>query len=727
MSSMEPMFEIAEDAPPPVNIISRTSCLSGSTLNTPTQIPIATNASSAPARPNLLVIPSELRRMIFSMLLKSDSNIFISRCGVIYLNSHGKNNQGPTSHEELLKPLLVCHQLYRELSQMFYTENTFEFVDGYHEALRFLEGIGPRRRALMSGVSLTEPSLASEVYWDYWFEEERDTGCKKGTRVDDAANRVYSLLAESRCLQKIQIYANEVEFESVSAQQEWECELGQWPFRSLTAQKIALNPEALKRMMASIGSRARVRDLSRELTGLVTLQELRGLKEVIVQDANFQNITTSGDVLPDQLLRQNRHFAAELSALLRQPKPLAEGEDERNLPAAKIRWKSKHDIVLEKVSDVAKDGVEDEDGKIKLEESGVIDGSKRHKEDSSSQSTACPQPTTPSKSTAGRDTELKTPRLAELRYGDHTLLSPSTYEKHRKRRPTNQSRFSVHCAARLTAPFDFIHAPNRDWPSPSVVLRRPMKTSNLLSIPKELRLRIFSYLLKSDSSIVVKEYSTRQSPPSLSFEKRAFTHQRDPDCPLVPYYDEDGKYEVYHWDLLRPLLVCQLLHDELMPYFYTENFFEMHHGYSSAITFLKGIGPRRRRLISHVSLTEPSAKTDGYSIKKTDADAELVYSLLGQSCQLHTLQINAVEIRFEEFYGYRDAVKDTVISHPLIMARENPKEDDCKNNYEADMTPYSGIKDLRKELPGIASLQTLRGLKEVIVRDANFRGAHDQD
>ena len=665
--------------------------------------------------------------MIFSLLLKSESNIFISRCGVIYLNSRGKKDEGPTSHKELSKPLLVCRQLYRELSQMLYTENTFEFVDGYHEALRFLEGIGPRRRALISAVSLTEPSLASEAYWDYWFEKEKDTRSKTDTRVDDAANRVYSLLAESRCLQKLYIYANEVEFETVSAQQDWEREMGQWPFRSTTAPKMALDSEALGRIMASIGISARVRDLSRELTGLAALQELRGLNEVIVQDANFQNITPSGDILPDQLLRQNRPFAAELSALLRQPKPLAEGEDERNLPAAKIRWRSKHETFLKKVSDATKDSVEDEDGERKPEESGAKDGNKCHKEDPSSQSTACPQPMTPTKNTAGRDSEPNTPRLAELRYGHHTLLSQFTYEKHRKRYPTNQSRFSVHCAARLTAPFDFVHAPDRDWPPPSVILRRPVKTPNLLSIPKELRLRIFSYLLKSDSSIVVKEYGTRQSPPSLSFEKRAFAHQRDLDCPLVPYHDEDGKYEAYHWDLLRPLLVCQLLHDELMPYFYTENFFEMYHGYRSAITFLKGIGPRRRRFISNVSLTEPSAKSDGYSVNKTNADAELLYSLLGQSCQLRRLHINAVEIRFEEFYGYRDIVKDTVISHPLIFAREDPKEDDCKKNYEADMTPYSGIKDLRKELPGVASLQTLRGLKEVIMRDANFRDAHDKD
>ena len=288
----------------------------------------------------------------------------------------------------------------------------------------------------------------------------------------------------------------------------------------------------------------------------------------------------------------------------------------------------------------------------------------------------------------------------------------------------------------MTRSHKFIHPPDLNWPSLSSAVRAP-KLSPLLTIPSAIRARIFSLLLVSDEDIVVGPYS------QLDFCKYAFaTKEGDPDW-----------FQMWHSELLQPLLVCRQLFSELMPMFYSLNTFEIagpvYHEY--LVKFLKGIGERRRRYIGGIIVSD--ADGEGHESIGT---AKLGFKLLGESCRLKKLHLavreeglrrltNATRIWDEKaghwinnreldvrkyVSGGEDIANGKSTIHyleglgglnRLIVDKERCPDTENLELKHCRMYELRGMRDLTREMPGIQCLKALRGLTEVSIRSLGRR------
>ena len=191
------------------------------------------------------------------------------------------------------------------------------------------------------------------------------------------------------------------------------------------------------------------------------------------------------------------------------------------------------------------------------------------------------------------------------------------------------------------------------------------------------------------------------------------------------------KSSIWHWDLLKPLLVCRQFYDECMPVFYKKNLFQFSSGYAlnsgleyrqfghyrTMARFLQEIGPQRRKFIGGISISDKDIE----NIKELPRyHARLSFDLLGQSCHLRRmeLEISTLHLGDMEIWGrtYTDYSRHVEIQREKIWA--------CQDG----VTKWWYIianKNLRVSLPGFAPLEKLRGLKEVVIWDRNTKGLVD--
>ena len=187
-----------------------------------------------------------------------------------------------------------------------------------------------------------------------------------------------------------------------------------------------------------------------------------------------------------------------------------------------------------------------------------------------------------------------------------------------------------------------------------------------------------------------------------------------------------------HEGSLQCLLVCRLFYEKGVEIFYRYNDFEIHFGYKAIVKFLRGIGPFRRSFLSSVIISDLSPTSKGYAT--ADRDARAAYSLLKQ-CPLKELAIWANELVLrdvepeweDDWHAGRDSPwwqrSRYESGFPTAVVRARPERD----RTGGELTPYERVKNLKKELPGIAVLKELRGLESVSVGDINLLDADMED
>ena len=241
-----------------------------------------------------------------------------------------------------------------------------------------------------------------------------------------------------------------------------------------------------------------------------------------------------------------------------------------------------------------------------------------------------------------------------LAYRRYASVADSTYHLRYSRVEENA----------LVSQYRFTHPPNPNWPALSITVHQPANTTPLLSIPVEIRLRIFSFLLVSDSTVDYQDHT----------KVLWLTKQNSKN--------EVERFRVLHGDLLRPLQVNRQIYFEIMPFFYKENTFKFA-SHQSLKQFLTGIGHRRRKCIRSIVVSD-GPWTVSRRLSQVAGEA---YKLLSESCCLQKLHIKLEETD----HSRRMSQDDTYI-----------------------------LADLSKKLPGASRLKLLRGLMDVFIHSTWF-------
>ena len=226
----------------------------------------------------------------------------------------------------------------------------------------------------------------------------------------------------------------------------------------------------------------------------------------------------------------------------------------------------------------------------------------------------------------------------------------------------------------LVSQYSFIHPPDATWPPHSIRLRQPANTTPLLSIPLEIRLKIFSYLLISESNVEIMH-----PPREIAYGNGLLQLTKQ------NLANETEKYTVRHGDLLRLLQINRQLYTELMPFFYQRNTFECSE-YRYLRSFLSGIGLQRRKCIRSVVISHAYPCGNKY--------AGPAYRLLGDSCCLSKLHIKVFDRCTK---GSSEA--------PYIIF----------GDFSGLPWEWSFV-DLSITLPGLPGLKRLRGLDDVVIQ-----------
>ena len=239
-----------------------------------------------------------------------------------------------------------------------------------------------------------------------------------------------------------------------------------------------------------------------------------------------------------------------------------------------------------------------------------------------------------------------------------------------------------------------------DWFSTGQVHEH--REPRLLSLPLEIRQQVFSYVL-------------------MPLGNNSFFRVDDEVCQVVRWSVEwDAEtaqvsaqaehFQIQHWEITKPLLVCRQIYLELMPMFYKQQKFVFPR-IETLGKFLHGIGGHRRKFIRNVVVSDEDS---------TPRTAIQAYKLLGESSHLQNLEIMLdsceyiigdrslrARSRLQSFYSKVWAWVPEINSYaPLLIDRERYLED---------------------ELDGIEILRKFRGLKSFIITDRHLIDRLDEN
>ncbi|MCJ1376533.1 hypothetical protein MMC20_007776 [Loxospora ochrophaea] len=221
----------------------------------------------------------------------------------LYFFKDGEKRKEP--HKETTAVFLACRKLYEVAMPLFYSNNEFMFnsPSSYDYLVKFLEGIGPRRRRFIGRICIVD---------------EDDRGYSPRSR----ATLGYRLLGQSCHLRSLELRIKEFELAkrhldppNLQPKVCW----GKYNPAHKTAEWVQYY---------------HIRDLNKYLPGLKELREFRGLKEVTLWNAHTRHVQDrTGKEFEGSLFAENRPFESELVQLMTSPKFLLDGEDERDVPA----------------------------------------------------------------------------------------------------------------------------------------------------------------------------------------------------------------------------------------------------------------------------------------------------------------------------------------------------------------------------------------------------------
>lgn len=186
----------------------------------------------------------------------------------------------------------------------------------------------------------------------------------------------------------------------------------------------------------------------------------------------------------------------------------------------------------------------------------------------------------------------------------------------------------------LSRPQVFIHAPNLEWPEPTAADLAP----KLLTIPLEIRQKIFSFLLVAGGPIKI---------PGDRFMKFPSPHYQPEEIDMK---ERKGGGRIRYWEVTQPFLICRQLYHELMPMFFSLNTFEFLTALALPILedFLRGMGRERRKYVGGIHLVDDSVVKeiqtlfwDRFCARRPPAKlSKKAYRLLGESRKLKYLSIS---------------------------------------------------------------------------------------
>ena len=230
---------------------------------------------------------------------------------------------------------------------------------------------------------------------------------------------------------------------------------------------------------------------------------------------------------------------------------------------------------------------------------------------------------------------------------------------------------------------------------PPVRQLRQRKASILLSLPTEIRRQIFSYLL-----VPLGSGSTFELGDDVC---RVLRWKVEWDAEARENITDEEYFDIQHWEITMPLLICWQIFLEMMPIFYQEHTFVFPTvkmlGY-----FLYNIGSRRRKFIRNVVVNEEES-TPRIAIK--------AYRLLGESCHLQNLEL--ILDCCDYLMGERELRSRTRAQRPAAEIWAWVPEL-CKCS---DLMVWRE-RVLQNEVDGIHILQKFRGLRKFTITDRSL-------
>ena len=215
------------------------------------------------------------------------------------------------------------------------------------------------------------------------------------------------------------------------------------------------------------------------------------------------------------------------------------------------------------------------------------------------------------------------------------------------------------------------------WPTNSKPVTPEAGTPNLLNIPVEVRNHIFSYLLVSPASnhrIDVDRMGF------LTFPKDEVQSTKREDKAIQEAIQEETPFSIWHYQLLKVLMINRQLRDQLIHLFYTTNKF-CFEDFNLMSRMLTGIGGERRKYIGSVEVKDQGER-QGYDrylrvMWGLEKRAKLSYQLLGESCHLQSLKLVTtpyIELRsFIAMHGIQALQALRGLSHVEIIQNLDPK------------------------------------------------------
>lgn len=188
----------------------------------------------------------------------------------------------------------------------------------------------------------------------------------------------------------------------------------------------------------------------------------------------------------------------------------------------------------------------------------------------------------------------------------------------------------------LAMPYDFVYPPNKFWPTNSKPISPEPGTPNLLNIPREVQNHIFSYLLISSAP------NHRIDVDRMGFLTFPKGDEVLPTKTEEKVIQEETPFAIWHYQLLKVLMINRQLRDQLVHLFFTTNTF-CFEDFNLMSRFLTGIGCERRKYIGSVEVKDQGER-QGYDrylrvMWGLEKRAKMSYELLGESYHLQRLKL----------------------------------------------------------------------------------------